>query len=40
MSAAAQIVRPGGVIICAAECRDGFPDHGPYRETLDLRRLA
>ncbi|GAB1818771.1 nickel-dependent lactate racemase [Herbidospora sp. RD11066] len=34
MSAAAQIVRPGGVIICAAECRDGFPDHGPYRETL------
>ncbi|WP_061293110.1 nickel-dependent lactate racemase [Herbidospora cretacea] len=34
MSAAAQIVRPGGVIVCAAECRDGFPDHGPYRETL------
>ncbi|GLX93887.1 nickel-dependent lactate racemase [Herbidospora sp. NBRC 101105] len=34
MSAAAQIVRPGGVVICAAECRDGFPDHGSYRETL------
>jgi nickel-dependent lactate racemase len=34
MSAAYQIVRPGGVIICAAECRDGFPDHGSYRELL------
>ncbi|MEW9530966.1 nickel-dependent lactate racemase [Microbispora sp. NPDC049125] len=34
MSAAAQVVRPGGVIICAAECRDGFPDHGSYREVL------
>ena len=34
MSAAHQVVRPGGVIICAAECRDGFPDHGPYRELL------
>ncbi|GII77372.1 hypothetical protein Sru01_23540 [Sphaerisporangium rufum] len=34
MSAAAQVVRPGGTIICAAECRDGFPDHGSYREVL------
>jgi nickel-dependent lactate racemase len=34
MSAAYQVVRPGGVIICAAECRDGFPDHGSYRELL------
>jgi nickel-dependent lactate racemase len=34
MSAAAEIVRPGGVIVCAAECRDGFPDHGSYREVL------
>jgi lactate racemase len=34
MSAASQIALPGGVIICAAECRDGFPDHGSYRETL------
>ena len=25
MSAAAEIVRPGGTIICAAECRDGLP---------------
>ena len=28
------MVRPGGVIVCAAECRDGFPDHGSYREVL------
>jgi nickel-dependent lactate racemase len=34
MSAAAQVVRPGGTIVCAAECRDGFPDHGSYREVL------
>lgn len=34
MSAAACVVRPGGMIICAAECRDGFPDHGSYREIL------
>ena len=34
MSAAYQVVRPGGVIICAAECRDGFPDHGSYRQLL------
>lgn len=34
MSAAFQVVRPGGVIVCAAECRDGFPDHGSYRQVL------
>jgi nickel-dependent lactate racemase len=34
MSAAAKIARPGAVIVCAAECRDGFPDHGSYRELL------
>jgi nickel-dependent lactate racemase len=34
MSAAAQVVRPGGAIVCAAECRDGFPAHGPYRAEL------
>lgn len=34
MSAAAEVVKPGGTIICAAECRDGFPDHGSYREVL------
>ncbi|HEY1180448.1 MAG TPA: hypothetical protein VGF17_30190, partial [Phytomonospora sp.] len=34
MTAAATIVKEGGVIVCAAECRDGFPDHGSYREVL------
>jgi lactate racemase len=34
MSAAAQVVRPGGTIVCAAECRDGFPSHGSYHEEL------
>jgi nickel-dependent lactate racemase len=34
MSAAAQVVKPGGLIVCAAECRDGFPDHGSYRDEL------
>jgi nickel-dependent lactate racemase len=34
MSAAATIVRPGGLIICAAECSDGFPDHGEFRTVL------
>jgi nickel-dependent lactate racemase len=30
MSAAAQIVRPGGAILMASECLDGIPDHGRY----------
>ena len=34
MSAAAGVVRPGGLIICAAECADGFPDHGSFRQVL------
>ncbi|MEV0645836.1 nickel-dependent lactate racemase [Phytomonospora sp. NPDC050363] len=34
MTAAATVVKEGGVIVCAAECRDGFPDHGSYREVL------
>ncbi len=34
MSAAAQIVEPGGDIIVAAECWDGIPDHGEYRRLL------
>ncbi|MFC3897904.1 nickel-dependent lactate racemase [Lentzea rhizosphaerae] len=34
MSAAYEVVKPGGTIVCAAECRDGFPDHGSYREVL------
>ena len=34
ISAAAKIVRQGGTIICAAECRDGIPSHGAYGEIL------
>ena len=31
MSAAAQIVEPGGLILAAARCNDGFPAHGNFR---------
>jgi nickel-dependent lactate racemase len=34
MSAAAQIVKPGGDIVIAAECWDGLPDHGEYGRLL------
>ncbi len=38
LSAAAQVVKRGGSIICAAECRDGIPDHGDYKTLLTSRR--
>jgi lactate racemase len=34
MSAAAKVVKPGGTIVCAAECRDGLPSHGSYGAVL------
>ncbi|CAA9408342.1 MAG: Transcriptional regulator [uncultured Rubrobacteraceae bacterium] len=34
MSAAAQIVSEGGLIISAARCNDGFPAHGNFRDML------
>jgi nickel-dependent lactate racemase len=34
MAAAAQIVKPGGDIVVAAECWDGIPDHGEYKRLL------
>ncbi len=37
ISAAAEIVRDGGTIICAAECRDGLPNHGSYAALLASR---
>jgi nickel-dependent lactate racemase len=37
MSAAAKIVKNGGTIICAAECRDGIPNHGAYGEILSSK---
>jgi nickel-dependent lactate racemase len=37
MSAAAKVVKRGGAIVCAAECRDGLPAHGSYGEVLASR---
>ena len=34
MSAAAQVVKQGGSIIIVAECWDGIPDHGMYKQLL------
>ncbi len=34
LSAAARIVQPGGLILCAARCNDGFPAHGNFRDLL------
>jgi nickel-dependent lactate racemase len=34
MSAGAQIVAPGGYILAAARCNDGFPSHGNFRKLL------
>ena len=34
MSAAAQVVTEGGLILTAAECGDGFPDHGSFKRFL------
>ena len=43
MSAASQVVKPGGSIIIAADCWDGIPDHGEYgcmlREAASLEAL-
>ncbi|HEY9077069.1 MAG TPA: nickel-dependent lactate racemase [Anaerolineaceae bacterium] len=36
MSCAAQIVKPGGDIIIAADCWDGLPSHGKYAELLTM----
>ena len=37
ISAASQIVRDGGGIICASECSDGIPEHGLYKELLSSK---
>ena len=36
MSAAALMVKEGGSIIAAAECWDGIPDHGEYKNILKM----
>lgn len=38
MSAAARIVKPDGAIIAVAECSDGLPDHGNFRQLLQMCR--
>ncbi len=44
VSAAAQVVRDGGAIVCASECSDGIPEHGEYgkmlSESSSLRELS
>lgn len=35
MSAAAQIVKPGGEIVVASECIEGLPNHGKFRWLLE-----
>ena len=40
MSAAAKIVKPGGTIVCAAECRDGLPIHGSYGAVLASQPIS
>ena len=44
LSAAAQIVKDGGSIICASECSDGIPDQGEYgkiiQESENLEQLS
>ena len=37
LSAAAQVVKDGGVILCASECADGLPSHGEYGDILSSR---
>jgi len=36
MSAACQIVKEGGAIICVSECSEGVPEHGNYRRILQM----
>ncbi|MCC6177696.1 MAG: nickel-dependent lactate racemase [Chloroflexi bacterium] len=38
MSAANQIVADGGTIVAAAECSDGLPEFGSYKDILELGR--
>jgi nickel-dependent lactate racemase len=36
ISAASQIVKKGGAIICVSQCSDGIPEHGNYRRILQM----
>jgi len=37
ISAATMILKRGGAVVAAAECRDGIPNHGNYRDMLKMR---
>lgn len=37
VSAASEIVRPGGAILAVSECSDGIPDHGNFGSILKMR---
>ena len=40
MAAAARIVTPGGLILTAARCNDGFPAHGNFRRLIEESHSA
>lgn len=40
MAAAARIVTPGGLILTAARCNDGFPAHGNFRKLIEESKSA
>jgi len=40
MAAASRIVTPGGLILTAARCNDGFPAHGNFRKLIEESQSA
>ncbi len=40
MAAASRIVTPGGLIVTAARCNDGFPAHGNFRQLIEASHSA
>nr|HEU5318085.1 nickel-dependent lactate racemase [Chloroflexota bacterium] len=38
ISAGARVVKDGGAVVAAAECWDGIPDHGDYKDLLFAAR--
>ncbi len=40
MAAASRIVSPGGLILTAARCNDGFPAHGNFRKLIEESKSA
>ena len=40
MAAASRIVTPGGLIVTAARCNDGFPAHGNFRQLIEASSSA